>query len=73
MTLTDLVLMVKVAGDENPEWRYGQTVFNVLQVYRPEMAESIRGTCLDPFYKREDDTHFWDSFWEWLVTWMTLV
>jgi hypothetical protein len=31
-------------------WRLGQTLFNVLAEQRPGLAESIRGTNLDPFY-----------------------
>lgn len=33
-------------GDE----RYGQAFFNVLYQVRPEIADEIRGTSLDPFY-----------------------
>lgn len=33
-------------------WRYGQTVFNVLHVIRPDLAERMRGAYeLDPFYR----------------------
>ena len=31
--------------------RYGQTYFNLLYEFRPEIADQIRGTNLDPFYK----------------------
>lgn len=34
-------------------WRRGQTYFNMLYQVRPELAEEIRTSCLDPFY---DDT-----------------
>lgn len=34
----------------NPSWRKGQTYFNVLSNVRPDIAESIRGTDLDPFH-----------------------
>lgn len=32
------------------DWRYGQTCFNVLFSIEPELANSIRGTELDPFH-----------------------
>lgn len=36
-----------------PEWREGQTYFNVLHRQRPELAEKLRTTSLDPFYRDE--------------------
>lgn len=37
---------------QHPDWRYGQTVFNVLYFdhFDPQFADEIRGTSLDPFY-----------------------
>lgn len=32
------------------DWRYGQTCFNVLYELDSDLANSIRGTELDPFY-----------------------
>jgi len=34
-----------------PDIRYGQTLFNVLTKVRPDIAEELRGTKLDPFHK----------------------
>ena len=31
--------------------RYGQVFFNELYRVRPDLADRIRGTALDPFYK----------------------
>lgn len=31
-------------------WRLGQTAFNVLSRVRPDIAENVRGSSLDPFY-----------------------
>lgn len=44
---------VGVRQQQHPEWRYGQTVFNVLywDGFDPEFADEIRGTDLDPFHK----------------------
>jgi hypothetical protein len=38
---------------KHPEWRYGQTVFNVMHSMHPELADKFRGTSVDPFYKDE--------------------
>lgn len=34
-----------------PEWRVGQTYFNVLHMYRPDLSEMVRGNDIDPFYQ----------------------
>jgi hypothetical protein len=33
------------------EWRYGQAFFNVLFEERPDIAQAIHGSSLDPFFK----------------------
>ena len=38
------------AENEHPSWRLGQTYFNVLHTLRPDLANKIRATYLDPFY-----------------------
>lgn len=35
--------------------RYGQALFNLLSVVRPGLAEAIRATPLDPFYREEHE------------------
>lgn len=35
-------------------WRLGQAIFNVLAENRPDLAEKIRGTEMDPFYVQEN-------------------
>lgn len=42
--------------------RAGQAAFNVLGLVRPDLAERVRGTELDPFYR--DDRL--DAFFVWL-------
>lgn len=37
----------------HPSWRLGQTYFNVLYDMRPVLADQIRTTDLDPFYRNE--------------------
>ena len=42
-----------VAGrtrSENPDLRHGQSLFNALHDLRPDLANKVRGTALDPFY-----------------------
>ena len=45
---------LKEVGDAlnyNSNWRYGQTLFNVLYEHHPDLADEIRGGELDPYYK----------------------
>lgn len=53
---TDAVMQARIA---NREWRYGQTVFNMLHKHRPELAEQVRGTGLDPFHADNPSVRFW--------------
>lgn len=46
---------VNAALNAHPEWRYGQTLFNVLHSLYPELSEQIRGADIDPFYKSDCD------------------
>lgn len=32
-------------------YRYGQALFNVLLTHKPELAERVRSTDIDPFYE----------------------
>lgn len=34
-----------------PSYRWGQALFNVLHSMRPELADEIRGTTMDPFHR----------------------
>lgn len=34
-----------------PDWRAGQYAFNTLRDLRPDLAERVRGTALDPFHR----------------------
>jgi hypothetical protein len=43
---------------EHPEQRYGQAAFNVLYDERPELANQVRATLLDPFHVDERLTAF---------------
>lgn len=50
MTFTSFLHTVAATLAVNSNWRYGQTCFNVLYEYAPDLANSIRGTELDPFH-----------------------
>jgi hypothetical protein len=50
MTFDEFLATVKQTEADKPHWRRGQTVFNVLYQLRPDLAERIRTTDLDPFY-----------------------
>jgi hypothetical protein len=39
--------------------RYGQWLFNELYDVKPELANSIRGTMVDPFYHDNRTPEFW--------------
>lgn len=48
MTLETFTLIVN--GPHRRGWRRGQYLFNTLNEVRPDIAEAIRGTDVDPFY-----------------------
>lgn len=46
----------ELAQAKHSEWRVGQTLFNVLYSFYPDIADTFRGTEYDPFYcKKMDD------------------
>lgn len=51
--------------------RYGQLYFNMLTKSRPEIAERIGGTALDPFYKdvisKETEQFVLSNWWGWEI------
>ena len=61
MTLEQYEDMLKVVDsvmELQPEWRRGQTVFNLLVQLYPEDAEIVRGSSLDMFYNNENINKF---------------
>lgn len=50
MSFDDFMAEVHFTWMDEKEWRYGQTLFNVLYRTRPDLTEQIRATPLDPFY-----------------------
>ena len=63
-TLQEYLDAVLVAQRFQPEWRYGQILYNVLSEYRPDLAKQVDGTSLDPFYLAADQT---TPFILWLI------
>lgn len=39
---------------DNPQYRQGQSFFNALYVMHPEVADNIRGSTVDPYYKDDN-------------------
>lgn len=50
-SFTDYFVEVGIAFYGNPEWRWGQSYFNALVEFRPELAEYLTGTEVDCFYR----------------------
>ena len=50
MSFEEYEAAVEYAHGQHPEWRRGQTAFNVLMVNRPDLSETVRATSLDPFH-----------------------
>lgn len=40
------------------QWRYGQTVFNTMQILHPGAADKFRGTSIDPFHNDDNVDEF---------------
>lgn len=49
--------------EAHPTWRKGQAYFNTLYFVNPQLADKVRGTLLDPFYKDDNIRAFMD----WLI------
>ena len=54
MTLEAYYALAKKNMEEHPDgrYRYGQALFNTLLGIRPDLAERVRGTEIDPFHAR---------------------
>jgi hypothetical protein len=66
MTFTEYLEEVRLEQELHPEWRRGQTYFNVLYDHRPDLSERVRATPIDPFYS-DKNLH---DFLAWLgVNW----
>lgn len=53
MSISEYLRIVATVRGRTPDWRAGQTYYNVLTEARPELAEKVRGSSIDPFYQDE--------------------
>ena len=51
MDCADFLARATSTFDPNNDLRYGQHWFNTLYAVRPDLADKIRGTRLDPFHR----------------------
>ena len=54
MTFELYIYAIADAMFNYPEWRYGQTAFNLLYTYRPDLALEVTNTDLDPFHNEDN-------------------
>ena len=60
MTYADFIIAsTQHYGENRRDLRFGQAVFNVLATVRPDIAEELRGSKLDPFYKESVSDEVW--------------
>lgn len=65
MNLEEFVTEAEKVHRKNPEWRRGQAYFNTLYAVRPDIANMIVSTGVDPFYRDDwipaflDVVHFY--------------
>ena len=52
--ITNVHATFDAAKQRDPDLRPGQHYFNVLYVLRPDLANKIRGSIHDPFYRRTE-------------------
>lgn len=52
--MTELLNRWYILHVRNPRWRSGQALFNALHELHPSIADRIRGSHVDPYFK---DTH----------------
>lgn len=64
MTENEFHTKVTDAMSDNPRWRYGQAVFNVMYDLFPERANKYRGSHIDPFYKDNVAAEFINACWK---------
>jgi hypothetical protein len=57
--------LVETFRQQNPHWRYGQSLFNTLDLRYPSIADKVRGTDIDPYYA-SDDSQVITKFFEYV-------
>lgn len=54
MTFNQYLVHCTIQMSNHKNWRYGQTLYNELYKIKPDLANKIRCTDYDPFYKDSD-------------------
>lgn len=57
--------VVNTYDNNHPNLRWGQTYFNVLVDFQPNLAMKIRGTDLDPYHKEDNEL---EPFMSYVIT-----
>jgi uncharacterized protein (DUF1786 family) len=70
MKLHEFWILVGMQRAQHSSERLGQIAFNILEENRPEMANAIRGSDMDPFYVSDAMTSF-DKRMDRFVTWLS--
>jgi hypothetical protein len=50
-----LAEVVNTYDNHHPHLRWGQTYFNILVDFQPNLAMKVRGTDLDPYHKKDNE------------------
>ena len=64
MTFQEYMQRVDEYVSDYPDWRFGQALYNVLGLVRPDLAHELTGSPLDPFYKNPTEVM---PFFSWLA------
>ena len=59
LTFADF-LVIYHRTERPKDWRHGQFAFNMLYSWRPVLADKIRTTEIDPFYRDDRLPAFWE-------------
>lgn len=59
-TRQDIERKAREMWASNPEWRWGQAVFNACHALAPDAADERRGTTCDPFYADSRLSRWWE-------------
>lgn len=57
-TKDEFVAKVHKTHLKNPDWRLGQTYFNILTLIDPDISNSISTTIYDPYYNDSNIKNF---------------
>ena len=69
MTIDEFWVGVERYKSLHTNQRIGQSVFNYLYLVKPDLADKVRGSHIDPFHVMDDDLHQslkYHSFQLWL-------